>query len=213
MNKESSFNKSKRRTFMKYIFFLIPLLFLFFGCSSSRQVSRVSTDTDVDLSGNWNDTDSRLVAEQMISSVTTKPWLNDFTSQNSRKPAVIVGTVRNLSSEHIQTDAFIDDIERELVNSGKVTFVASKGERQEVRQERLDQQTNATEETAKKLAAETGADYMLQGSIKDIVDRSGGTEVKFYQVDMELIDLQSNEKVWIDTKKIKKVIDRPSSSW
>jgi len=198
---------------MKYIFFLIPLLFLFFGCSSSRQVSRVSTDTDVDLSGNWNDTDSRLVAEQMISSVTTKPWLNDFTSQNSRKPAVIVGTVRNLSSEHIQTDAFIDDIERELVNSGKVTFVASKGERQEVRQERLDQQTNATEETAKKLAAETGADYMLQGSIKDIVDRSGGTEVKFYQVDMELIDLQSNEKVWIDTKKIKKVIDRPSSSW
>jgi uncharacterized protein (TIGR02722 family) len=198
---------------MKYIFFLVPLSFLIFGCSSSRQVSRVSTDTDIDLSGKWNDTDSRLVAEQMVSSLTTKPWLDNFTSQNSKKPAVIVGTVRNLSSEHIQTDAFIDDIERELVNSGKVTFVASKGERKEVRQERLDQQSNASEETAKKLADETGADYMLQGSIKDIVDRSGGTEVKFYQVDMELIDLQTNEKVWIDTKKIKKVIERPSSSW
>ncbi len=198
---------------MKYIFFIVPLSFFIIGCSSSRQVTRVSTDTDVDLSGNWNDTDSRLVAEQMILSLTTKPWLDNFTSQNSKKPAVIVGTVRNLSSEHIQTDAFIDDIERELVNSGKVTFVASKGERQEVRQERLDQQSNATEETAKKLAAETGADYMLQGSIKDIVDRSGGTEVKFYQVDMVLIDLQSSEKVWMDTKKIKKVIERPSSSW
>jgi penicillin-binding protein activator len=198
---------------MKRIFSLIVLSFFVFGCSSSRQVSRVSTDTNVDLSGKWNDTDSRLVAEQMISSVTTKPWLGDFTSQNSRKPAVIVGTVRNLSSEHIQTDAFIDDIERELVNSGKVTFVASKKERQEVRQERLDQQSNSTEETAKKLAAETGADYMLQGSIKDIVDRVEGTEVKFYQVDMELIDLQTNEKVWIDTKKIKKVIERAGSSW
>lgn len=198
---------------MKFIFFLVPLSFLIFGCSSSRQVSRVSTDTDVDLSGKWNDTDSRLVAEQMISSLTTRPWLDDFTSKNSKKPAVIVGTVRNFSSEHIQTDAFINDIERELVNSGKVTFVASKGERQEVRQERLDQQSNATEETAKKLAAETGADYMLQGSIKDIVDRVERKEVKFYQVDMELIDLQTNEKIWIDTKKIKKVIDRPSSSW
>ncbi len=54
---------------------------------------------------------------------------------------------------------------------------------------------------------------MLQGSIKDIVDRSGGTEVKFYQVDMELVDLQSNEKVWMDSKKIKKVVDRPGTSW
>ncbi|HUI29862.1 MAG TPA: penicillin-binding protein activator LpoB [Candidatus Acidoferrales bacterium] len=198
---------------MKYKMFLILIPLLLIGCSSSRQVSRVSADTDVDLSGNWNDTDSRLVAEQMISSLTTKPWLDDFTSQNSKKPAVIVGTVRNLSSEHIQTDAFIDDIERELVNSGKVTFVASKKERQEVRQERLDQQTNATEESAKKLAAETGADYMLQGSIKDIVDRVEGKEVKYYQVDMVLVDLQTSEKVWMDTKKIKKVIDRPSSSW
>jgi len=195
------------------ILFFVAVSVIVAGCSSSRQVSRVSTDANVDLSGKWNDTDSRLVAEQMISSLTTKPWLDNFTSQNSRKPAMIVGTVRNLSSEHIQTDAFIEDIERELVNSGKVTFVASKGERQEVRQERLEQQTNASEETAKKLAAETGADYMLQGSIKDIVDRVEGKEVKFYQVDMVLVDLQSSEKVWIDTKKIKKVIDRPSSSW
>jgi uncharacterized protein (TIGR02722 family) len=198
---------------MKYAFLLIPLSVFVFGCSSSRQVSRVSTDSNIDLSGKWNDTDSRLVAEQMVTSLTTKPWLDNFNTENSRKPSVIVGTVRNLSSEHIQTDAFIEDIQRELVNSGKVTFVASKKERQEVRQERLDQQSNATEETAKKLAAETGADYMLQGSIKDIVDRVEGTEVKFYQVDMELIDLQSNEKIWMDTKKIKKVIDRPGSSW
>lgn len=183
------------------------------GCSSSRQITRVSTDTVTDVSGKWNDTDSRLVAEQMVSSLTTRPWLDDFVSQNSRRPAVIVGTIRNLSSEHIQTGFFVDDIERELVNSGKVTFVASKVERIEVREERIDQQNNASEETAKKLAAETGADYMLQGSIKDIVDRSGGTEVKFYQVDMELVDLQSNEKVWMDSKKIKKVIERPGTSW
>ena len=198
---------------MKHIFSLFALSIFLIGCSSGRQVTRVSTDTDIDLSGRWNDTDSRLVAEQMVNSLTTKPWLTDFTSQNSKKPAVIVGTVRNLSSEHIQTGTFIDDIERELVNSGKVAFVASKGERKEVREERMDQQTNSSEETAKKLADETGADYMLQGSIKDIVDRSGGTEVKFYQVDLVLIDLQSNEKVWMDTKKIKKVIDRPGSSW
>ncbi|HEY9166200.1 MAG TPA: penicillin-binding protein activator LpoB [Candidatus Kryptonia bacterium] len=183
------------------------------GCSSSRQVSRVSSDNVTDLSGKWNDTDSRLVAEQMVSSLTSRPWLDDFVSKNDKKPAVIVGTVRNLSSEHIETNTFISDIERELVNSGKVTFVASKQERKEVREERLDQQSNATEESAKKLAAETGADYILRGSIKDINDRVEGTEVKYYQVDLELVDLQTNEKVWIDTKKIKKIVERSNYNW
>ena len=193
------------------IVFLIVLILT--GCGSSRQVSRMAADQATDLSGKWNDTDSRLVAEQMVSSLTSKPWLDNFVAKNGKNPTVIVGTIRNLSSEHIQTDIFVKDIERELVNSGKVTFVASKQERKEVREERLDQQSEATEETAKRLAAEQGADYMLSGSIKDQVDRIDGTETKFYQVDMELIDVESNAKVWIDSKKIKKMIERSGSSW
>lgn len=196
----------------KYILFTAIVLLLF-GCGPSREVSRVAADQQTDLSGKWNDTDSRLVAEQMVSSLAGRPWLNEFISANGKKPTVIVGTIRNLSSEHIQTDIFVKDIERELVNSGKVTFVASKQEREEVREERLDQQTQATEETAKKLAAEAGADFMLKGSIKDQVDRVDGKESKFYQVDMELINVETNEKVWIDTKKIKKIVERSGSSW
>jgi len=197
---------------MKNLFLALTVL-LFFGCGSSRQVSRVAADQQTDLSGKWNDTDSRLVAEQMVSSLTGRPWVSDFVSANNKKPTVIVGTIRNLSSEHIQTDIFVKDIERELVNSGKVTFVASKQEREEVREERLDQQTQATEESAKKLAAEAGADFMLKGSIKDQVDRVDGTETKFYQVDMELINVETNEKAWLDTKKIKKIVERSGSSW
>lgn len=189
------------------------LLLIITGCGPSREVSRISADQQTDLSGKWNDTDSRLVAEQMVSSLISRPWLSEYVSANSKKPTVIVGTIRNLSSEHIQTDIFVKDIERELVNSGKVTFVASKQEREEVRDERLDQQVQATEESAKKLAAELGADFMLKGSIKDQVDRVDGTETKFYQVDMELINVETNEKAWIDTKKIKKLVKRSGSSW
>ena len=126
---------------------------------------------------------------------------------------MIVGTVRNLTSEHLETELFIKDIERELVNSGKISFVANKSERAEVRDERLDQQSSATEETAKKLAAEKAADFMLRGSIKDQVDKIDGKETKFYQVDLELVDLETNEKVWIDSKKIKKMIEKSGTSW
>jgi penicillin-binding protein activator len=185
----------------------------FQGCGSSRSVSRVSADSETNLSGKWNETDARLVAEQMITSLTSKPWLSDFVQQNSKKPTVIVGTVRNMSSEHIETEIFVKDIQRELVNSGKVSFVANNKERQEVRQERLDQQSNAMEESAKKLAAEAGADFMLRGSIKDIVDAIEGKQTRYYQVDLELINVETNETVWLDSKKIKKVIEKSSSGW
>ncbi|MCK4695001.1 MAG: penicillin-binding protein activator LpoB, partial [Candidatus Cloacimonetes bacterium] len=173
----------------------------------------VSTDEVTDFSGNWNDTDSKLVAEQMVKDLMYRSWLTDFVMENDRKPVLIVGRVRNLSSEHIQTETFIKDIERELINSGKVKFVASSKEREEVREERLEQQSYASDETAKRLAAEAGADFMLQGGIKSNVDASGGKAAKFYQVDMELINVETSEKVWIGSKEIKKIIQKSKTKW
>lgn len=177
------------------------------GCAT--KVDRVAVDETIDLSGRWNDSDSRFVAEEMIGQVFAHPWADDFIAQTGKKPVVIVGTIRNMSSEHLETGVFAKDIERELVNSGKVKFVANANERGELRQERLEQQQFSTEETAKRLAAETGADYMLKGSIKTQMDVEGRQQVKFYQTDLELINIESNEKVWIGTKKIKKLVKKP----
>ena len=193
---------------------LIVVKLMLVGCASTtRTVTRVSADEVSDQSGNWNDTDSRLVAEQMIKDLMYRSWLQDFVLEEDRKPVMIVGTIRNLSSEHIQADIFIKDIERELINSGKVKFVASKIERGEIREERMEQQSYASDETAKRLAAESGADFILIGGIKSNTDASGGKAVKFYQVDLELINVESNEKVWIGSKEIKKYIKKNKVKW
>jgi penicillin-binding protein activator len=182
------------------------------GCQTTS-VQRISAEETRDLSGCWNNTDSRLVSEEMIRGMMGAGWLVDFAAAKSRKPVVIVGEVRNLTSEHIDTGTFIKDIEREVINAGRVKFVASRQERDEVRSERSDQQSQATEETAKRLAAETGADFMLKGSIKTLLDAVQGKQVRFYQVDLELIDIQSNEKVWINTKKITKAVTQSRTRW
>lgn len=186
---------------------LISMTIGFAGCAT--RVDRISVDKTIDLSGRWNDSDSRLVSEQMIADVFAHPWADEYTAKYGKKPVVIVGTVRNLTSEHLETGVFIKDLERELVNSGKVKFVASSDERGELRRERVEQQQFSTEETAKRLAAETGADYMLKGSIKTQIDSEGREQVKFYQTDLELIHIESNEKIWMGTKKIKKFVKKP----
>jgi len=176
------------------------------GCGTS--VERIDTAEVKDLSGAWNDTDSRLVSEEMIQDVLSRDWLPEFTRTHKKKPAVIVGEVLNLSNEHVNVNTFTADMERALINSGKIQFVASKGERGEIREERKDQDINAAEATRKPMGQEIGADYMLKGTINTIIDTSGSSQVRYYQVDLTLISLADNVKTWIGQKKIKKFVKR-----
>jgi uncharacterized protein (TIGR02722 family) len=190
------------------------IVVLLLGACAGPSVKRTEVDEVIDLSGRWNDTDSRLVAEEMILDCLERPWLDRFTAGNPGKaPSVIVGTVKNRSYEHINTQVFIKDLERALINSGRVQFLASKEERQELREEKADQQLGFTApETQKSMYREVGADYMLQGSINAIKDEIKGKYVMLYQVNLELIDLESHLKAWIGQKEIKKLVKR-SNKW
>ncbi len=178
------------------------------GCGHETKVTRVDAGIVTDLSGRWNDTDSRMVAEAMVKDALQYPWLGNFSSTNKRQPVVVVGTVLNASHEHISVQTFISDLERELTNSQKVTFVAGKGERDEVRTERKEQAIYAREDTQKAPGKEIGADFMMKGSIATILDEADGTKAVFYQVDLQMIDLENNAKVWYGQKKIKKVVEK-----
>jgi len=177
------------------------------GCESVS-VKRMDSAEVVDLSGNWNDTDSRLVSEEMIKDCLSRPWVSQVTAKIGKPPVVIVGTVLNQSREHINIQTFTKDLERALINSGQVDFVASKTERDELREERVEQAKHSSEQTAKETGQETGADFMLKGVINTITDQIEGKSVIFYQVNLELIDLKSNRKAWIGDKKIKKFVEK-----
>jgi uncharacterized protein (TIGR02722 family) len=178
------------------------------GCGHETKVTRVDAGVVTDLSGRWNDTDSRMVAEAMVKDALQYPWLGGFEKANQRQPVVVVGTVLNSSHEHISVQTFITDLERELTNSQKVTFVAGKGERDEVRTERKEQAMYAREDTQKAPGKEIGADFMMKGTIATILDEADGTKAVFYQVDLQMIDLENNAKVWYGQKKIKKVVEK-----
>ena len=178
------------------------------SCGKEKRVTRVDPDVVTDLSGRWNDTDSKLVAEAMMKEMVSRPWLEKFTGSHGREPVVIIGTVLNKSHEHIDVGTFVTDLEREMTNSQKVVFVASKSEREEIREERKEQAVYSREDTQKRPGQEIGADFMMKGSIATILDESAGTKAIYYQVDLDLIDLENNTKSWYGQKKIKKVVER-----
>ena len=197
---------------LSFGFVILSIFLIITSCETTGNVTRVSSETVTDLSGYWNDTDIRLVAEEIINGCLTSPRILDYPkTHNGALPVVIVGSYRNKSDEHIDTEILTKKLEAALVNSGKVDFVASSSEREEIRAERKDQQINSSEETAKSLGNETGADFMLQGSIKTIVDSDGSKMTRTYYVTTEMINIESNKKIWMnDNSSIKKIIKKSS---
>ena len=192
----------------KAVFGALAAVLVLAGCTNKR-VERIDPNSVTDLSGRWNDADSRLVANELIAQSLNGTWARDYAAANGgTSPTVIVGEFRNRTMEHIPVGTFVRDLERAYVQSGLVRLVASSEEREEVRAERQDQQTNASAETRTRLAREMGARYMLQGDVQAIEDSEGRERVVFYQIDATLIDLETNAKTWIGQHKIKKYIQR-----
>lgn len=189
------------------------LLALFLGASlaacGGKQVSRIDPASVTDLSGRWNDTDSRLVANALIEQSIDSRWLTEYRERNGgERPTVIVGRFRNRTLEHVPVNTFLNDLERAFVNSGEVTLVAGGEERAEIRGEREDQQEHARADTRAELGQELGADFILQGELQAIEDEEDDEKVVYYQADATLVDLESSVTVWSGQHRIKKYIER-----
>ncbi len=197
---------------LKYVWSLAIVVSLTWaGCwggPTGPQVHRVAVDEQIDIGDQWNDTDSQLVSKEMIGDLLSRVWLDEYREEAGRKPRLVVGRVANKSHDHIPTETFVKDLERELVNSGEVDFVASHGQRSQLDSEKLHQATAASLESQKAIGRELGADFLIMGQVNSIVSQSGDTMLKYYQVELEAINIETGVKVWMGQKKIKKIIER-----
>ena len=175
------------------------------GCAN-RKITRVDPNETIDLSGRWNDSDSRLVSEEMIGDLLTSAWIPRYLKANDKRPVVVVGIVENKSHEHINSETFIKDVEKAIIRDGNIRLVVAGEKRNELRKERAEQQDYASPETTKKWGKELGADFILQGTINSIVDSYKKQKVVTYQIDLQLTNIETNEVVWMGDKKIKKQI-------
>ncbi len=181
------------------------------GCGSNNlRVERVDVNQEIALTDRWNDEDSRLVSQEMMQDMLTFPWISRYKtdSDDDRKPTVIIQSIRNKTDEHIPTETFVNDIKRALLRSGDVDFVVSGDERDFIREERKDQELNASSETQAAMGQEVGANFALSGTINAFIDQLGKTKVKTYQVDLKLINMTTNREVWNGQKKMKKKMTR-----
>jgi PBP1b-binding outer membrane lipoprotein LpoB len=193
------------KRFLYYFILLGAVCFQALSCASGPKTTRVSSDTVTDLTGYWNGNDVDIVCRDLINKFIESPRIAQFTAQNKRLPVIRVGNFKNASSEPIDTSIVSKRMQVAILNSGKAEFVADSGVSEELRAEAAEQQDWANEDTAAAMADETGADFLLTGSVKTIIQTSGNQQVREYDV----TDITTHRIVWSDeNNEIKKIVKK-----
>jgi hypothetical protein len=178
------------------------------GCGT--KVQNVDPSTEGYITGRWNDSDARAVADQLVPDALGGAWLPEFRGQyGDTRPRVVIGDIENNTSEHINKDVFMNELQRVLINSGVVRFVADPGVREELMQEVQWQEDMAKGGGVSGDVAQgvSGADFMMLGTISSVVDQADKKAIVYYKVDLSLTDLRNWEKVWIGSAERKHLVE------
>jgi PBP1b-binding outer membrane lipoprotein LpoB len=206
---------------LKLSIYSIPVLALLFfcSCSSAPKVSRLDAAEQTDLSGNWNDSDVRLVCDSLLSQAFDAPRVDSFIKEFKGKnggalPTVIVGRFRNNSDEHINTQLIAGIMRTAIIADGKLDFVEGGEAREDIRGERNEQQLNSSETSASRLGYEQAANLMLTGEVNTIVDKADNKQTRTYFVKATLTNVETNRILWEgEYNEIKKLIVRAKNKF
>lgn len=188
------------------------------GCASQNEtVTRVDPERGgVDVNSQFNARDAQQMAAELIGDMLSKPWIPNATAKNAAagaqdpRPMVILGTVKNETKRfEINMGMVTDQVQEELLNSGKARVFAARDLRQELRTERFDTEFADPASVLKK-ANEKKAQFMIMGVLLDDQQVSGDGRTKdlYFQLKLEMTDIETTEKVWIRSARVRKVSTR-----
>lgn len=180
------------------------------GCSTEVTYGDAKETETVTV--DYGSTDLQTLSNKMVQSLIDSSASSEIGAKG--RPVLFVDSIRNKSSEHIDTEALTDTMRTQLLRSGKYRFVDMSKVQSAKEQLEYQQQSGMVDPAAMvRLGKQTGAQYMLYGNLASIVKDNGKVKDVFYQLTMNLMDLQSGELVWADQQEIRKQSTKKTLGW
>lgn len=182
------------------------------GCTN-KSVIRYGDAGAVETTNiNFGSTDLQKIAGQMTDSLLLSPVVGTLTANT--RPILFVESIKNKTSEHIDTESITDSISTKLLRSGKFRFV-DMTRVTAAREQLAFQQNSAMVDTSKAIAfgQHVGAQYMLYGNLASIVKSNKDKSDVYYKFTLRLLDLKSGLVEWADETEIRKTKDKEFVSW
>lgn len=151
------------------------------------------------LTNEFGSTDLQMIAETMVGSLLEDPLLTD-------RPVMTLGSVKNKTSEYIDTKSIMNSIQTQLVKSRKVKFARSADEMDQgvAELQRQNQSGLYKEQSKAKIGNMTAAQYSLEGEITSIVKQTEKAKDVFYKMTLTVYNVEEGTVEWQEEKEIRK---------
>jgi uncharacterized protein (TIGR02722 family) len=192
-------------TFLSRVSLCFLSIALAAGCVSTKR-GYSDVNEKLVVGNRWSDTDNQEVAKEIVKKALFSSWLGRV---KNGPPKVGVGKIRNLTSEEIDTTALVNFMQDELINSGKVAFVANdESTRAAVDSEVARQESYTKSSERAEVGQQTGIQYLFQGDINSKTEQDDDVKFVNYQVNFKLINLQSTQIEWSGQHRLRKKFER-----
>ena len=171
---------------------IFSIMIFIVGCSPASKTEKdqiIPVKTIV-----WDEIDSEIIADSLVSISLLAEWNKNFSQK--RKPIIVVGKIEDSSNESIDVSLLAKNLERSLLNSGEISFIASKEMREIIRNERKNKADFADNKKFIKYLKSLKSDFFISGDINLRVDSSAVLVQKKYTLDVEIISTKNASVIW-----------------
>jgi uncharacterized protein (TIGR02722 family) len=186
---------------------LAIIFFLSLACATSTTYVRPDQVTELDTT--FSDTDLKMMAEKMASSILELPAIK----QKATQPKIAIMNIENRTFQHIDTAGITEKILVSLLKSGLIRFVDRTTLIEMANEKNLAEKQALSDQEAAELGKLIGADFFMLGGIMSIEKRTGIKDIAYYKLTLRLVDVQTSEIIWADEKEIKKATTKGYLDW
>jgi penicillin-binding protein activator len=164
------------------------------------------------LSDRFNENDLQLIAKKMAESLANSPRFAHVDPQQ-RLPIVLVGKLRNSTSEHIDMRSLADKIQTALAQTGRFALVDQQA-RHDIAEEYEYQQSGYVDPSqAKAPGQQVSVDFIMTGDLASIIQEVGRDKLVYYKMTAKLNNVRTGLIEWTDEKQIRKKFEKRNVSW
>lgn len=173
------------------------------GAGCATKVTRGDAMSDPMLTTDFGPGEFQETASEMVDSLVAFPPIVEATKD--RRPVIVVNGIRNKTMQHIDTEAITDSVRTRLIRSGKFRFIDRSTDAASTAEIKVQQDSGLTDPTKQaQFGKQVGAEYMISGSIMEVVQRSGDIKDVYYKIELNLKNIQTGVLEWSDEKSFRK---------
>ena len=188
------------------LFLLIIIITLIAGCAPT--IKYEIKDEETVTGSDWSAKDLKDVSDYMAGSVKQAAFIANPQYTKERPRWMLARDMKNETDEHVNTRTIMEKIRTRLINGGIANFIDDQAVEDILNQMKLQQSGLFDNKTVAQVGKLVGAKLILRGTISSIRKKTDRKDIIYYNITLQLVNIQTGEIVWTDEKEIQRLTSK-----